>query len=272
MGVPTNPIVVCGSGPSLLTVPYDRIGLPLAAVSTAIKFTPEPRHWLLVDRGNQAHGAEINRRDKHEERGPGGQRAFADKDIEKVIPAGRRRYFEKCPNATFVARDKQTTFMGGNKDKLHYCFNRSMLFAIEWLSWRYDCLIFAGVDLQVDPSQEFKNERKARSKTNSRNHSHRMEYRHWEQFCPIAKEKGVLWLNWTGGGPLGRLLEDFDDWRRRHRSDAEESWIGAGLQPDGQPAERDAADPRMATVECAEAVPRHAPDDATPPGSRRIRR
>lgn len=257
MGVPANPIVVCGSGPSLLTVPFDGIGLPYSAVSTAIKYTPEPEHWLLVDRMNRAH-----QRAPHsaQERGIGGTAAWRSKEIVKVVPQARQRYFKDCPSEVIgVHRDKQTEFLGGDPDHLHYCFNRSMLFAVEWLSWRYDCLIFAGIDLQVDPNQEFLNQRKARSKVNSRNHSHRIEYGHWERFAGLAKAKGVLWLNWTPGGPLGHIMEDFDDWRRRHQGDGVPSWVSTSVQPPRSEPQRGPAGERVEAVVCPAPVPRPAP-------------
>ena len=228
MGLPTNPIICCGSGPSLTKVPFDSIGLPYAAVSTAIKYTPAPKHWILVDRVNNAHSRDPG---KPQERGPGGAKALADKSIEKVIPESRRRFFDRKLNCTGIHRQKQTKFLGGSRDLLSHTRNRSMVLAMEWLSWRYDCIIFAGVDLQVNPFHDFVPTRKSRSRVNSRNHGLRMEFDLWGTFAAIAKEKGVLWLNWTPGSPLGDILEDFDDWRRRHQGSGGPDFLTAGLQP-----------------------------------------
>jgi len=230
LGIPANPIIVCGSGPSLTKVPYTTIGLPYAAVSTAIRFTPAPKHWLLVDRVNKGH-----EHNKQHQSGPGGVKALKDTAINKVHPHSRAKFYDPKLNCTPVIRQKQTTFLGGSPDKLSHAMNRSMPFAIEWLSWRYDCLIFAGCDMQINPATEgFKTTRQANSRVNSQNHGMRMEFDRWKEFATIAAEKDILWLNWTPGGPLGKLMEDFDDWRKRHSGSGGPDWLSASLQPAGQ--------------------------------------
>lgn len=234
MGVPVNPIIACGSGPSLNKVPFDRIGLPYAAISTAIKFTPAPRHWLLVDRVNNAH-TRIPNNPLH--RGQGGAKGLGDVSIEKVVPATRGRFFDTKLNCTHVKRLRQTTFLGGSQQNMSYTLNRSMIFGVEWLSYQYDCVIFAGCDLRINPDKEtFRTTRKVRSRINSRNQAMRMEYDRWVGFAKIAEEKGVLWLNWTPGSPLGEIMEDFDDWRSRHQGSGTADWVSSHLQPNGQSA------------------------------------
>ncbi len=229
MGIPANPIVVCGSGPSLMDVPFECLGLPYAAISTAIRYTPAPKYWLLVDRVNNGHDHTAQH-----QLGPGGAKGLVDTSIEKVHPDTRTRFFDKKHNCTPVGRKKQTDFLGGDKNNLSHLMNRSMLFGVEWLSWRYDCLIFAGCDMQADPKQKFVSTRQARSRINSRNYAMRMEYDRWPAMLKAAIDKNILWLNWTPGSPLGKIMEDFDDWRRRHQGSRGPDWLTAGLQPAGQ--------------------------------------
>jgi hypothetical protein len=53
--------VLACSGPSLNKVDVFSLGLPVVAVSTAIRKIPNPDFWALADRLNKMHGQEGER-------------------------------------------------------------------------------------------------------------------------------------------------------------------------------------------------------------------
>ena len=213
-----NAIIVCGSGPSLTKVPFDEVGLPYAAVSTAIRYTHDPNYWLLVDHVSQPH--QKNPADPLQ-RGPGGDAAARDPRLRKVVPAHRRRYFAEMVNVTMVECRSDLPFLAdhepGRPPQLNFGMGRSMLFAVEWLMkyGGYKTLVLAGVDLCDPPGVD--RGPKADRRREGRNRMHRVELGYLRQFHAIAVTRGFRWLNWTPGSPLGSFLEDFQ-WTSTMRS------------------------------------------------------
>ena len=231
-------IIVCGSGPSLLNVPFDEVGLPYAAVSTAIRFTPSPAYWILIDRLSRAHQRDPS---NPAHRGPDAWTAARDRRLKKVGPADRGHFFEKgFENMTVVPRRADQSFLGDGP-ALSLKFNRSMLFAIEWLMKcaGFQTLIFAGCDLKMDPEHDLLGGLEATPKERrqrvirSRDRAHGVELRWLAEFHEIALAKGFRWLNWTPGGPLATILPAFDGHRQLHQGLGGEVGIASGLHRPG---------------------------------------
>lgn len=197
-----KPVIVCGSGKLLLTVPFREPGYPLAAISTAIRNVPDPDYWILVDRIQPEHGEE-------------GKAAARNPDIKKVIPKDRAKVFLGFPNVEVVERfhpgdGTGRHFMDGKKGVVTG-LNRSMLFAVQWLAKHFETLIFAGVDLQASGAtpwaHDFEPPQKKRASTMDKNlQRERNQLRQW---APIAAERGVRWLSWSPGSPIERFMESF---------------------------------------------------------------
>ena len=216
MGEMANPVIVCGSGPSLNKVPVREPGYPLAVISTAIRTITDPDYWLLVDMIsiNTPHGEQ-------------GMEAAKDPDVRKIVPASRKKLWEAYPNVETVEQTPEgpkhgnRTFLDGkggvvSGQNLH----RSMLFAIQVLSARFDTLIFAGCDMGTSPSgvlyshgfvyhERTRPHKRGRSRINSITHALEMEMRRWVEWAPIARAKGVTWLSWTPDSPINNILEPF---------------------------------------------------------------
>lgn len=203
-----NPVIICASGPSLVRVPYEKPGYPLAAISTAIRMIPSPDYWILCDRAEEAHGEE-------------GQAALRNDQVKKVVPGDREKVFEMFPNVEVVPRwgNKERSFMDGGPGVLTGV-SRSMMFAVQWLGKHFDTLIFAGVDLNVeDPefpwAHDYFPPRRSTTKENMARHVGCMkkgldrEYHQLRVWAPIAKEKGVRWLSWSPGSRIENFMEVF---------------------------------------------------------------
>ena len=70
---PIDKAVVACSGPSIRNVDVFSLGLPVVAISTAIRYIPNPHIWIYADRLNDMHGEE-------------GKRANENSKILKFIP------------------------------------------------------------------------------------------------------------------------------------------------------------------------------------------
>ncbi len=212
MGELANPVIVCGSGPSL-TNAVRGPGYPLAVISTAIRTIPAPDLWLLVDRINTPHGLQ-------------GVEAAKNPDVKKIVPEVRVKvHWGDFPNVEGVHQTPEgpkhgsRTFLDGKGGTITGTnLHRSMLFAIQVLSARFGTLIFAGCDMSTKKGvlyshgyvypQKHKH-RPQKSRINSVTHQLGLELRRWAEWAPIAKEKGVTWLSWTEVSPINDLMERF---------------------------------------------------------------
>ena len=210
-----NPVIVCGSGPQLNKVPVREPGYPLAVVSTAIRTIMDPDYWLLVDIINTPHGDQ-------------GKEAAKNPDVKKIVPHNRMKLWEAYPNIEGVHQTPEgpkhgnRTFLDGKGGVISgQNLHRSMLFALQVLSARFDTLIFAGCDMGTNPSgvlyshgfvypERQKPHRRRRSRINSITHALDMEMRRWEEWAPIARAKGVTWLSFTPDSPINNLMEPFE--------------------------------------------------------------
>lgn len=204
-------VIVCAAGPSLLQVPYREPGYPLAVISTAIRVIPEPDYWLLVDRVKTEHGDE-------------GMAAAKNPKVKKVVPGDREGVFRKFPNVETVKRfhpGAQTgrEFMDGRPGVVTGC-NRSMLFAVQWLAFHFDTLIFAGVDLSAPRGQPYAHDFQPPEKKRavSMKKGLQMERDQLRQWAPIAAQRGVRWLSWSPGSPIEKFMESYK-WKSTRSSE-----------------------------------------------------
>lgn len=203
-----NPVIICGSGPSLDDVDVYGTGFKICCVSTAIRhlYRPDegevPDYWHTVDRIHGPHG-------------PEGKAAVMDPKVLKVVPDNRRADFNrlKAQNVEYVHRRKcpPGKFMDDSPGLIRKQ-NRSMLFAIEWCCkmTKHDCLIFAGVDLRCDPKRPYVHDGHPGSRIASKDQQHRREFVHVKEWWEIAKQHGITWLCWSSTSPMNEYLEPFD--------------------------------------------------------------
>ena len=204
-----RPVIIAGSGPSLSCRLKDiaESGIPVAAVSTAIRVLPKPDYWVLLDDINHHHG---------------GQKAFdsaRDESVRKVTPCHRHYFWDKFPNVEKVdmsspksqVRDDSVRgkvyrkYFDGRGGVLR-AYNRSMTFCIQWAFLHFNCAIFCGMDHRTDRTKPYvySYEIKA-SQVNSQNHNHRSELAQLIEWRPIAHAAGYIWLDWNvEGSPMKR--------------------------------------------------------------------
>lgn len=180
-------------------------GIPLAAISTAIRAVPDPTYWLLIDRLNRFHGK--------------GACVYAmDPKIIKVIPDTRRRFFLDYPNVIAVHRSavgrvdrrgNRRKYFDGCGGVLRDSVNRSMLFAIQWLCLHHNVLIFTGMDMRtkLDDAYVHSEQLKGKGQVNTHNHNHRLEFKQLRQWAALMPDLGIQWLSWCApGSPMDGLL------------------------------------------------------------------
>lgn len=222
---PVKPVIVCGSGPSLAKVDVYAMqdhGIPICAVSTAIRHLykppgrldksrhffggfPEraPDYWCLVDNVHAAHG-------------PEGYMAAKDDRVKKVLPDNRKVMIDRFggANTEFIRRKScpPGKFMDDTSRCLIKRINRSMPFAIEWLCklTEHDVLIFAGVDLRIDPEKPYVHDGRLKNKVGSKDQQHTREFNIVKEWYPIAQANGITWLCWCEGSPMNTYMEPFD--------------------------------------------------------------
>lgn len=213
-----NPVIVCGSGPSLQDVwpmPIYDTGLPIAVVSTAIRLLylpgwPKPDYWLFIDSLSTHHGKE-------------GKSCLRDPAVKKVVPKSRYKYFKQGQNVECCNRHgTDAAFMQEDRDGVAKVMNRSMTFAIQWLMkfGHHDVLIFAGMDLKSTAKAPYAHDGKLRRRVDIHNQQHVRELRYLKKWAAQVGEYGVTWLCWSNGSPLANFMETWSGHTRRHRKDA----------------------------------------------------
>jgi len=219
-----NPVIVCGSGPSLAKVDVYAMqdhGIKICAVSTAIRYLYRPtgkkcrsrhfigefpdRHpdyWCIVDNVHGPHGEE-------------GYMAAKDDRVKKVLPDNRKLMIDRFPGSNVELIRRKSCPPGKFMDEtpcLIKKINRSMPFAIEWLCklTDHDVLIFAGVDLRIDPDKPYVHDGRLRNKVGSKDQQHSREFNIVKDWYPIAKDHGITWLCWCDGSPMNTYMEPFN--------------------------------------------------------------
>lgn len=214
---PRNPVILACSGPCLRQVDVWAPGLPVAAVSTAIRSVPGPTWWLLLDNVTHRHGDE-------------GLHAITDVKVCKVMPNGRARGSKKAMNVTWVAvtdntRSRKRQFMDGGSPGIITVFKRSSLFALQWLILEgYNDIVFAGCDMsctKADPYAYTDHVGMVNKLIDRQHKGHQRELAQLASWSKIAASKGVRFLSWSPGSPINRFMEPFDEHGRFGRNPQE---------------------------------------------------
>ncbi len=214
---PRKAVVLACSGPCLRQVDVWAPGLPVAAVSTAIRVVPGPTWWLLLDSVSHRHGDV-------------GLRTITDPKVHKIIPASRAKGLKKAINVTWAAvldqtRSRKRQFMDGGSPPIITVFKRSSLFAIQWLiSEGYNDIVFAGCDMactKEDPYAYTDHVGMVPKLITRQQKGHQRELAQIAAWSKIADTKGVRFLSWSPGSPINRFMEPFDEHGRFGRNPQE---------------------------------------------------
>ena len=145
---PANTCVLACSGPSLNTVDAYSLGLPVVAVSTAIRKIHKPHFWIIADYLNEMHGAE-------------GASAYSDPEIIKVLPEGKVSSGANAQSVVLCNYDTNTrwpdlesSLFTGNQPFIRGP-HKSVTFAVQWLHYiGVKNIIWVGNDLKANSMKE----------------------------------------------------------------------------------------------------------------------
>jgi len=188
--------VIACSGPSLNKIDVFSLGLPVVAISTAIRKLPNPDYWVCSDYINEMHADE-------------GKRAYENADIVKIFQEDKIMNAEKAKNLFSYKVHKTNKISNVPTDLFDFTKpfirgpHKSVTFAIQWAhSVGIKNLIFAGNDLYA-PSMEEKycyavTETDKRKKHNFLKTLNEVKDTlvWWYGF---AKAKGYEWYSWECG-------------------------------------------------------------------------
>lgn len=197
-------VILACSGPCLRDVDVKGAGLPIAAISTAIRCFTRPEFWIFIDRPNPHYGPDR------------GALYLNDPSIKKITQERLRQKMPAYPNLHFVpynsnGEDEGRSFMDGKAKLLRTC-HRSSLFAVQWLIRQgFTKLIFAGVNLNSDPTDPYAYDATmAENIAREANHQHLKELEYLRQWTPLAAMNGITFLSWSPGSPINEFMPLFD--------------------------------------------------------------
>lgn len=207
---PTDTCVLVCSGPSLNLVDPFSLGLPVVAVSTAIRKITNPNYWILADYLNEMHGSE-------------GAIAYQNENITKVFPNGKynpkhsgmlRNYTE----VQYSDADRQisdvTAHLFSKKLPLLKGPHKSATFAIQWLHYvGVKNVIWVGNDLNASSAQDkyaYESNNIDLRKSHNYNATLDQVHRTLRDWYPKAKQLGFTWFSWKCGSIFEQFVEPFD--------------------------------------------------------------
>lgn len=192
---PVDTCVVACSGPSLNKVDVFSLGLPVCAISTAIRSIPKPNYWFIADHLNEMHGEE-------------GQTAWNDSDVIKVVPdkslksAGKNVLQHPYNEGREANRYYETLLFDASKPLLRGP-HKTLTFAIQWLHVSgVKNIIFAGNDLianSFDTKYSYKLESYDRKKEHNFKKTLDQIKDALQKWYPVAQSKGFNWYSWQCG-------------------------------------------------------------------------
>ena len=198
-------VLICGSGPSLRSIkdPF-RLGWPVIAVSTAIRYFPKAHAWVSLDGCQSPHL-------------PEGLAACGDPEVLKVFPRGRSGVIAgmkgQIVNAEWIDCSRPGTFLDGEPG-LPHTMGRSMLAAVQWacMTRGATTIVFAGVDLLTDKKDPYAYpEDVPQGIVDRQNGGHAMERDQLRAMAGIASSKGVRFLSWVPDpSPINGFMARFD--------------------------------------------------------------
>jgi len=194
------------SGPSLNKVDVFSLGLPVVAISTAIRKIDNPNYWVYSDYLNEMHGEE-------------GKRAYLNDSITKIIQDGKSSPHLTSKNIKIYVCEKTNR----NYD-VRNIFNpekpfskgphKSITFGIQWAhSIGIKNIIFAGNDL-VAESMEKKycypvTDIDMKKKHNFKKTLNEVES-YLREWYPYAKNMGYNWYSWNCGEVFESIVPKLD--------------------------------------------------------------
>ena len=207
---PDQTCVIACSGPSLNKVDCFSLGLPVVAISTAIRALKRADFWVLADYLNEMHGEE-------------GKKAWEDSSIMKVIPKNRANMKRIETRSDFIITNVRETNLATD-DHTKDLFNpglpyfrgphKTITMAIQWAHCNgAKKLIFAGNDLKAD-TVESKYAYKSESYDLKKKHNFSKTLDQVKQYIsgwyPIAKSRGFEWYSWDCGPVFSSMVPAFE--------------------------------------------------------------
>lgn len=199
------------SGPSLNKVDVFSLGLPVVAISTAIRKIENPNYWVYSDYLNEMHGEE-------------GKRAYLNNNITKIIQDGKTTSHLKSQNLKTYMCEK-TNRHYNIKDLFNTQMflkgpHKSITFAIQWAhSIGVKNIIFAGNDLRAE-SMEKKYCYTTTDIDMKKKHNYKKTLDEVETYLrewyPIAKSKGYEWYSWECGEVFDSIVCKFELDKHKH--------------------------------------------------------
>lgn len=204
---PTDEVVIACSGPSLRNVDVFSLGIPVVAISTAIRYVQNPHIWIFADKLNELHGDE-------------GEQAAKDSNILKFIPVNKDTNVSlvnaiKCNYRTsnktnYLEKDLFTD----NADFVRGP-HKSITFAIQILHYLgVKKLIFAGNDLtakKVEEKYAYESTQKDIKKGSNYLKSLNQVEVALREWYPYAKKRGFEWYSWKSGSIFDKIVPTFDE-------------------------------------------------------------
>ena len=208
---PTDTCVLVCSGPSLNLVDPFSLGLPVVAVSTAIRKIPNPHYWILADYLNEMHGSE-------------GNIGYQNENIIKIMPSGKisPKHKQICRNYKEISySDTDRTIKDINahlfsgKLPLLKGPHKSATFAIQWLHHvGVKNVIWVGNNLNA-PSAAEKYAYESTSTDLRKSHNYNVTldqvHRSLKEWYPKAIELGYSWYSWKCGNIFEQFVPKFDE-------------------------------------------------------------
>lgn len=204
---PIDEVVVACSGPSLRNVDVFSLGIPVVAISTAIRYVPNPNIWIYADRLNEMHGEE-------------GKLANDNANILKFIPANKNN---GSPEKNIVVCNYrasnrsnyfETDLFTNNSDFVRGP-HKSITFAIQVLHYLgIKTLIFAGNDLTAkSPDEKYAYSMNSNDKKKSSNYLKSLNQAETtlKEWYPYAKKRGLQWYSWKCGQVFETFVPSFDE-------------------------------------------------------------
>lgn len=199
---PVDTCVLACSGPSLNKVDVFSLGLPVCAISTAIRTITHPHYWFLADYLNEMHGEE-------------GKAAWGNVDIIKVIPKGYIRGDHVSIIGAEYMKSKdmnpfyETVLFDPSKPILRGP-HKTITFAIQWLHLNgVNNIIFAGNDLKADTfDQKYCYEIKEQDRKKQKNFVKTIDQVRdaLKLWYPLAKARGYNWYSWECGSVFEEIV------------------------------------------------------------------
>lgn len=203
---PVDTCVVACSGPSLNKVDVFSLGLPVCAISTAIRSVPDSNYWFIADHLNEMHGEQ-------------GKTAWNSESVIKVVPEKTLRSHGKnviqhpYMESREANRQYETLLFDPSKPLLRGP-HKTLTFAIQWLHVSgVKKIIFAGNDLDA-PNFESKYSYQLEAFDKKKQHNFKKTLDQIKEalfkWYPVARSKGFEWYSWECGSVFESLVPKYN--------------------------------------------------------------